>query len=105
MKETDKPDQDRTNYEEPLVIEEEKSEEITIDKEEIIEAHTFKDNTYKDYTYKDYTESNLGFENFADFFKNIGKKKDESYSGTKLTSKTIETADGCPQRSFDCSAS
>lgn len=83
-----------------MVIEEEKLEEITIDKEEIIEAHTFKDNTFKDYT-----ESNLGFANFADFFKNIGKKKDESYSGTKLTSKTIETAGGCPQRSFDCSAS
>jgi hypothetical protein len=97
MKETEKVGDGRTNLEEPLVIEEEKSQ-ITIEKEEIIEAHT----------YREHNESNLGFANFADFFKNLGKKKGESYSGTKLTKETTENAafgGGGDQRSFDCSAS
>jgi hypothetical protein len=96
MKETDKVGECRTNLEEPLVIEEEKSQ-ITIEKEEIIDAHTYRENN----------ESNLGFANFADFFKNLGKKKGESYSGTKLTKETTENAafGGGDQRSFDCSAS
>jgi hypothetical protein len=97
MKETDKVGEGRTNLEEPMVIEEEKSQ-ITIEKEEIIEAHT----------YREHNESNLGFANFADFFKNLGKKKGvESYSGTKLTKETTENAafGGDAQKSFDCSAS
>jgi hypothetical protein len=97
MKETEKVGEGRTNLEEPLVIEEEKSQ-ITIEKEEIIDAHT----------YREHNESNLGFANFADFFKNLGKKKGESYSGTKLTKETTENAafvGGGDQRSFDCSAS
>jgi len=97
MKDTDNGEHGRTIYEEPLVIEEEKSQ-LTNEKEEIIEAHT----------YRDYTESNLGFANFADFFRNLGKKKGDSYSGTKMTKETTENAayfGGEAQRSFDCSAS